>query len=108
MPTSPPELLFGPYRAPALRVGDRALCLYKDCLVKVTSWTDAPLSWPRCRPVDVPKSHPSLLVDEELARAVRHESAAALRYWWGVSALVVWKWRRVLAKLRFRRAWPRR
>jgi hypothetical protein len=34
-------LLFGPYRPPALQVGDRATCLYKDCLVVVTSWTDA-------------------------------------------------------------------
>jgi hypothetical protein len=32
-------------------------------------------------------------VDEELARAARHESAAALRFWWVVSALLVWKWR---------------
>jgi hypothetical protein len=35
-------------------------------------------------------------VDQELARAVRHESAAALRHWWGVSAQLVWKWRRAL------------
>jgi hypothetical protein len=46
--------------------------------------------------VDVPKSHPSLLVDEELARAIRSESAAVLRYWWGVSVGVVWRWRRAL------------
>jgi hypothetical protein len=36
------------------------------------------------------------LVDEELARAIRHESAAALRYWWGVSVGVVWRWRKAL------------
>ena len=88
------KLLFGPYQAPALRRGDRATCHYRDCDVIVTGWTGARISWPRCRPLDVPRSHPSLLVDEELARAIRHESAAALRHWWGVSSLVVWKWRR--------------
>jgi hypothetical protein len=90
------KLLFGPYKAPALKRGDRATCLFKDCDVAVTGWTDARISWPRCRPLDVPRSRPALLVDEELARAVRHESAAAIQHWWGVSGLVVWKWRKAL------------
>ena len=34
---------------PQLKVGDVATCLYRDCDVVVTSWTDAPLPWPRCR-----------------------------------------------------------
>jgi hypothetical protein len=72
------KLLFGPYKVPALKRGDRATCLFKDCDVVVTGWTDARISWPRCRPLDVPRSHPSLLVDEELARAIRHESAGAM------------------------------
>ncbi|HEY7425024.1 MAG TPA: hypothetical protein VH682_12405 [Gemmataceae bacterium] len=90
------KLLHGPYKAPRLRRGDRSFCLFKDCDVVVTSWTDARISWPRCRPIDVPRSHPSLLVNEELARAIRHESAAAIRFWWGVSAGVVHRWRRAL------------
>jgi hypothetical protein len=94
------RLLHGPYRQPRLRKGDRATCLYKDCDVVVTGWTDARISWPRCRPVDVPRSHPSLLVDDELARAVRQESAAAVRHWWGVSVAVVWRWRRALGVTR--------
>jgi hypothetical protein len=81
---------------PALKRGDRATCLFKDCDVVVTGWTDARISWPRCRPLGVPRSHPSLLVNEELARALRHESAAAIRLWWGVSVGVVWRWRKVL------------
>jgi hypothetical protein len=40
------------------------------------------------------------LVDEELARAVRHESAAAVRFWWEVSVGVVWKWRKTLGVTR--------
>jgi hypothetical protein len=37
-----------------------------------------------------------LLLDEELARAVRCESASAIAYWWGASDGVVWRWRKVL------------
>jgi hypothetical protein len=90
------RLLHGPYLVPRLRRGDRAFCLYRDTDVVVTGWTDARISWPRCRPLDVPRTHPSLLVDDELARAVRQESAAAVRFWWGVSVGVVWRWRRAL------------
>jgi hypothetical protein len=42
----------------------------------------------------------SLLVDDELARAIRHESAQALCYWWGVSNPVVTRWRRSLGVAR--------
>jgi hypothetical protein len=35
------KLLFGPYRAPPLKRGDRAFCLFRDCDVVVTSFTDA-------------------------------------------------------------------
>jgi hypothetical protein len=94
-PTGRAKLLFSLYRPPRLRRGDPAACLYRDCDVTITGWTDARISWPRGLPVGA-KGHPSLLVDEELARAVRHESAAALRYWWGVSSLLVWKWRKAL------------
>jgi hypothetical protein len=89
------RLLHGPYRAPPLRVGDRAACLRRDCDVKITGWTDAPLPWPQGVPVGG-RSAPSILLDDELARAVRLESAAAIRYWWGVSAGVVWRWRKAL------------
>jgi hypothetical protein len=36
------------------------------------------------------------LLDGELARAVRTEATAAVRYWWGVSKSVVQRWRRFL------------
>jgi hypothetical protein len=90
------KLLFGPYKLPALRRGDRAFCLYRDCQVVVTSWTDARISWPRCRALDCHRGGAGLLVEEELARAVRHESAAAICYWWGVSEWAVWRWRKAL------------
>jgi hypothetical protein len=78
-------MLHGPHRAPSLRVGD----------VVVTSWTDARIPWPRCKRLQG-KGRPALLVDEELARAIRSESAAALRHWWGVGVKLVWRWRQAL------------
>jgi hypothetical protein len=62
--------------------------------VAVTSWKDARIPWPRCKRQG--RSHPSLLLDDELARAVRTESAAAVRFWWGVAPGVVQQWRRFL------------
>jgi hypothetical protein len=37
-----------------------------------------------------------LLVDEELARAIRLESSLAIQHWWGVDYSVVWRWRKAL------------
>lgn len=36
------------------------------------------------------------MLDAELARAVRHESAAAIRWWWGVGTKTIAWWRRAL------------
>jgi hypothetical protein len=95
MPRTPNKcrVLHGPYHTPALGVGDRADCLMRGAVV-VTSWTDARISWPRCKRQG--KSHPSLLLDDELARAIRTEAVEAVRYWWGVSQGVVNRWRRFL------------
>src|SRR5262245_7813231 len=98
---SPPCLLAGPYTPPPLRRGDRATCLYRDADVVVTSWTSAPIPWPRCCR---PRTHgggSGLLLDEELARAVRTESAAAVCYWWGETPGVVWRWRKALGVTRW-------
>ena len=86
MKTEPPALLFGPYHAPSLSVGERVSCLYRDCDVVVTDWSDAPIPWPLCRRLGRYCGAASLLVDDELARAIRHESAVALGYWWGVQS----------------------
>ena len=37
-----------------------------------------------------------LLLDEELAQAVRNESADAVMAWWGVTCGLVWGWRKLL------------
>jgi hypothetical protein len=90
------KLLFGPYQAPRLRKGDKASCLYRDRDVKVIDWTNARIPWPVCRALVARGGGHGLLVDEELARAIRQESAAALMYWWGVACSTVALWRRAL------------
>jgi hypothetical protein len=90
------KLLFGHYHAQPLKRGDRAWCEYRDCDVVVTGWTNGRIPWPLCRRVDPPGGHPGFLVEEELARAVRHESALAIQYWWGVCQKSVCRWSRAL------------
>ena len=94
------KLLFGPYRPPSLRVSDVSTCLVRNCDVIVSSWTDARISWPRCRSVERPAGGSGLLVNEELARAVMTESEAAIRHWWGASVSTVRWWRRTLGVTR--------
>jgi hypothetical protein len=72
------HLLHCPYHAPPLRRRDCAECLMRGT-VAITGWTDARISWPRCRRLEG-KCHPSLLLDDQLARAIRTESATAVRY----------------------------
>jgi hypothetical protein len=89
----------GPYASPKLAVGDRENCLVRDTLCVVTGWSDAPIPWPTGIPVGR-RSRPTLIVTEELARAVRSESAKALRCWWGASVKTVWRWRKALGVTR--------
>jgi hypothetical protein len=100
MPRRRPSLVAGPYRAPRSKVGHRTTCLYRDRSVIITGMSSAPIQWPQCCAFDV-GGHPGLLVDEELLRAIRTESALALRYWFGVSGWVVWTWRKAFGVSRF-------
>jgi hypothetical protein len=59
--------------------------------------TYARMSWPRgYAPTLVGGGGPALIVTEELARAVRNESALAVCYWWGIGRMTVAKWRKAL------------
>jgi hypothetical protein len=67
-----------------------------DATVIITGWTGARIPWPLCQPLDNRMGRPTILLDHELARAVRHEAAAAIMHWWGVRGTLVWRWRKAL------------
>src|SRR5205823_9593842 len=91
MPPKPP--LIGTYEPPALKLGETVTCLYRNRDCKVTSWTEAPIPWPRVQSLGQ-KGGCGLWVNDTLARAIRMESALALGYWFGTTPLVVWRWRK--------------
>jgi len=94
------KLLFGPYKPTPLQRGDVAFCYIRDYPVVVIGWSDARIPWPRCQPLDPPRQGRGLLIDDELARAIQHESALAVAHWWGVSVSTVWHWRKALGVTR--------
>jgi hypothetical protein len=65
-----------------------------------TGWSDGRIPWRRCQ-APGQRGGSGLLVDAELVRAVRYESAQAIRFWWGASASAVRNWRRALGVERF-------
>jgi hypothetical protein len=77
MSTSPPVLLFGPYRPPALEVGDRATCLFFGREVVVLAWSDGPIPWPLSRQAS-PHAVTSVSGPRQdvLARAIRAQRCA--------------------------------
>ena len=102
MPRTDPNkvrLLHGPNTTPKLRRGARATCLYRDKDVIVTGLSAGRIPWPLCKPIG--RGRPGLLVEEELARAIRCESSLAVQHWWGASPRVVWCWRKALGVPRF-------
>lgn len=90
------RLLHGPYVVPRFKRGDRQTCLYRDADVFITSWSSGRISWPLCRTVGSRGGGLGVWVNDELARAVRSESAAAIQYWWGVTGTTVCCWRKAL------------
>src|SRR5258706_1282711 len=74
------KLLNGPYKPPQVKKGERTFCHFRDCDVVVTGWSDGRNRWPRCRALHH-RGGSGLLVDAELARTVKTESAAAVKYW---------------------------
>jgi len=87
-------------------VGSEVACLLRG-RAKVCGWSRGPIHWPLIRVGHGGKG--AILMTEELARAVRHESQAALSHWWGVCTTTVTHWRRKLGVDQFnegtRRLW---
>lgn len=90
-----PQLLHGPYLSPDLHVGSTAFCLLRQCEVVITSWSIAPIYWPRSK-VASHRGGSELLLAGNLVRGLRCESAHGIKYWWGVSDHTVWSWGKAL------------
>ena len=91
----PHRFEFGPYQAPLVAVGDKVTCARLGC-VAVAGWTQGPFPWPTCQ-INGPHS---LILFDDLERAVAMESANAVAIAWGVSRATVYSWRKTLGVAR--------
>ena len=87
----PPRFLRGPYFPPSVEIGQTVECARFD-LVRVVGWSQGPIRWPQCQV----SGRRSLILFEDLRRAVEEESATAVALAWGVCKLTVSIWRQTL------------
>lgn len=92
------ELRHGPYHPPRVRRGGRLFCENLGT-VKVCTFSDGPIPWPKC-PVGE-RGGPAFVLCGDLVRAVRLESATAVARAWGVSPSTISRWRRILGVAQF-------
>lgn len=85
--------LLGTYRTPACKIGERVTCLARGD-VDVIKLSAGRIQWPiAVRPGIGGRS---LVLNWDLAEAVRRETNRAVCYWWGVTPQTVSKWRKAL------------
>lgn len=62
--------------------------------MEVAGFTEAPIPWPAYASITGARLTP--ILNGDLTRAVRTESAMAVAYWWGVSRATATRWRHAL------------
>jgi len=90
MPSSRYKLL-GNYHTPKFRYG-QTVDDERRGEVRIVGLSAGRIPWP----IGQQGAAKSLVLYRDLAKAVRRESVVAIRYWWGVGASAVWKWRKAL------------
>jgi len=80
------------YRAPNYQWGQRVYCYSRKRVVEVGRYSDGPIYWPCVKKT----GRKSLILCDDLVKAVKVESEIAVAHWWGVSVNTVWKWRKAL------------
>jgi hypothetical protein len=87
------KLRFGPYRTPRFRYGSIKQCALQGD-VKIVGISNGRIPWPLA--VKPGRGGRSFVLYGDLAKAVRHEAAIAVAYWWGVRPNAVTQWRKAL------------
>jgi hypothetical protein len=85
--------LLGKYKTPRLRYGRKAFCEVRG-EVTICGLSDAPIPWPIGKRGQGGKS---LIVFQDLAKAMRRESNQPVAHWWGVDPQTLSKWRKELS-----------
>lgn len=85
------RLLRGPYKPPRCKIGSKLFCEQRGWVV-VKRISCGRIAWPQT----IVGGNRTFILCDDLVKAVRCESASAIRYWWGVSSCTVWSWRKVL------------
>jgi hypothetical protein len=85
------ELLYGPYKAPRVRIGSELECAMRGP-VRVKCFSAGPVKWPCLHR----GGRPGFILCGDLVRAVQTESLAAVEKGWGVRRQTVVRWRKAL------------
>lgn len=89
------QLHFGPYETPRFNYGDVVWDQARGCEVRIIRLSGGPIPWPVGKPLTGNGGRPSLILYDNLIRAVKKESNQAVAHWWGTSGYSVSKWRKV-------------